>query len=82
MWRFMFLFCFKSNIKKSNLRYTRLIHFRVSRVSGAHLRGFAPLLQVKKVKYKNVVVVCNVRLIASAVGLYTFHFITHSLNSI
>jgi len=28
--------------KKSYLYYTRLIHFRVSRVSGAHLRGFAP----------------------------------------
>jgi len=27
---------------KSNLRYTRLIPFRVSRVSSAHLRGFAP----------------------------------------
>jgi len=27
--------------EKSNLRYTRLIPFRVSRVSGAHLRGFA-----------------------------------------
>jgi len=28
-------------IKKSNLYYTRLIPFWVSRVSGAHLRGFA-----------------------------------------
>jgi len=28
--------------KKSNLHYTRLIPFRVSRVDGAHLRGFAP----------------------------------------
>jgi len=28
--------------KKLNLYYTRLIPFRVSRVSGAHLRGFAP----------------------------------------
>jgi len=27
---------------KSNLDYTRLILFWVSRVSGAHLRGFAP----------------------------------------
>jgi len=27
---------------KSNLHYTRLIPFRMSRVSGAHLRGFAP----------------------------------------
>jgi len=29
-------------IIKSNLHYTRLIPFRMSRVSGAHLRGFAP----------------------------------------
>jgi len=29
-------------IKKSNLRYTRLIPFGVSRVSGAQLRGFVP----------------------------------------
>jgi len=29
-------------IKKSNLRYTRLISFRVSRVSDAHLRAFTP----------------------------------------
>jgi len=28
-------------IKKSNLRYTGLIPFRVSRVSGAHSHGFA-----------------------------------------
>jgi len=28
-------------LQKSNLYYTRLIPFRVSRVSGAHLRGFA-----------------------------------------
>jgi len=28
--------------QKSNLRYTRIIPFRVSRVSGAHVRGFAP----------------------------------------
>jgi len=27
---------------KSNLHYTRLIPFRVSRVRGIHLRGFAP----------------------------------------
>jgi len=29
-------------IKKSKFHYTRLIPFRVSRVSGAQLRGFAP----------------------------------------
>jgi len=32
----------KIKSRKSNLHYTRLIPFRVSRVSGAHLRGFAP----------------------------------------
>jgi len=32
----------KNTSKKSNLHYTRLIPFRVSRVSGAYLRGFAP----------------------------------------
>jgi len=31
-------------IKKSNLCYTRLIPFRVSQVSDAHLHGFAPEL--------------------------------------
>jgi len=31
-----------STNKKSNLHYTRLIPFQVSRVSGAHLRGFVP----------------------------------------
>jgi len=35
------LFC-NLQIKKSNLRYTRLIPFRASRVSGAQLRGSAP----------------------------------------
>jgi len=48
------LFCFKfgrklrtyfaqvfTKSKKSNLHYTRLIPFRVSRVGGAHLRSFA-----------------------------------------
>jgi len=34
---------------KSNLYYTRLILFRVSRVSGTHLRGFAPLAHTSKV---------------------------------
>jgi len=29
-------------LKKSNFYYTRLIPFRVSRVGGAHLHGFAP----------------------------------------
>jgi len=29
-------------IKYSNLRYSHLIPFRVSRVSDAHFRGFAP----------------------------------------
>jgi len=41
----LFQFHFKLfKLKKSNFRYTRLITFRlrVSRVSGAHLRGFAP----------------------------------------
>jgi len=33
---------FNHQIKKSNLYYTRFIPFWVSRVSGAHLRGFAP----------------------------------------
>jgi len=28
--------------KKSNFHYTLLMHFRVSQVSGAHLRGFTP----------------------------------------
>jgi len=34
----------KPSNQKSNLHYTRLIPIRVSRVSGAHLRGFAPLV--------------------------------------
>jgi len=34
------MFLMKS--KKSNIHYTRLILFPVSRVSGAHFRGFAP----------------------------------------
>jgi len=34
---------------KLNLYYTRLIPFRVLRVSGAHLRGFAPRSRTIKV---------------------------------
>jgi len=35
--------CFESvYIKKSNLSYSRIIPIRMSRVRGAHLRGFAP----------------------------------------
>jgi len=33
---------------KSNLHYTRLIPFRVSRVSGAHLRGFVTRRSILK----------------------------------
>jgi len=33
--------CLGTKFQKSNLHHTRLIPFRVSRVSGAHLRGFA-----------------------------------------
>jgi len=36
--------------KKSNLRYTRLIPLRVLRVSGAHLRGFAPVPTLQRLQ--------------------------------
>jgi len=35
-------YLFKKVLKKSNFRYTRLMPFRVSRVSGAHFREFTP----------------------------------------
>jgi len=43
--------CFQIDVRKSNLYYTRLILFRLSRVSGAHLRGF---FQVPHIKFAAV----------------------------
>jgi len=45
------IFFFFSFIKsKSNLLYTYLISFRVSQVSGAHFRGFAPGHTIHRIK--------------------------------
>jgi len=41
--------------KKSNLHYTRLIRFRVSRVSGAHLCDFDPELTQSRLQRWRVV---------------------------
>jgi len=57
----------KSQKKKSNLHFTRLIPFWVSQVNGAHLRGFVPRpIQSKLQRWR---VVGNVWEIWSAWGL-------------